>query len=427
MNSFKKRLSLALAGLSLAVPATAQFQPLEPVVLPPAVEQGVDMVYIDREIAGNIRWRNTKLDDLTFARYAGAPLDLLQAINPLYTDLRRGLVEYQKHWSSLPQFRIDTGPKLALGADGDRVTLLRERLGLPPGSRFDEPLHKQVTAYQRVHGLKANGIVGDDAVASLNRGALHYAQILMINMERARRLPAPGELKRHIIVDAGSARILMYEDGRLVDSMRAVVGSNATQTPMMAALIRYANVNPYWNVPPSLNRTLVAPRVLEQGLGYLSERGYEVFADWTENAPLVDPATVDWQAVKEGKLPLRIGRRPGPGNSMGDIKFMMPNDLGIYLHDTHDKTVFQKDHRWVSNGCVRVEDAQRLAAWLFGAMPHVQDPNVQTRVELTPAVPVFVTYLTVSAGPGGVAFQSDPYGRDTAVLARYFGAARLLQ
>jgi hypothetical protein len=160
MNSFKKRLSLALAGLSLAVPATAQFQPLEPVVLPPAVEQGVDMVYIDREIAGNIRWRNTKLDDLTFARYAGAPLDLLQAINPLYTDLRRGLVEYQKHWSSLPQFRIDTGPKLALGADGDRVTLLRERLGLPPGSRFDEPLHKQVTAYQRVHGLKANGIVG---------------------------------------------------------------------------------------------------------------------------------------------------------------------------------------------------------------------------------------------------------------------------
>jgi murein L,D-transpeptidase YcbB/YkuD len=112
---------------------------------------------------------------------------------------------------------------------------------------------------------------------------------------------------------------------------------------------------------------------------------------------------------------------------MGDIKFMMPNDLGIYLHDTHDKTVFQKDHRWVSNGCVRVEDAQRLATWLFGAMPHVEDPKVQTRVELTPAVPVFVTYLTVSAGPGGVTFRNDPYGRDTAVLARFFGAERLLQ
>jgi murein L,D-transpeptidase YcbB/YkuD len=248
-------LLFALAALSFTAPTTAQFQPLEPVALPPAVEQGVDMVYIDREIAGNIRWRNTKLDDVTFARYAGAPLDLLQAINPLYTDLRRGLVQYQKQWSSLPQFRIATGPNLSLGGHGERVTLLRERLGLQPSSHFDQPLHKQVTAYQRVHGLKADGIVGDDMVISLNRGALHYAHVLMINMERARRLPAPGELKRHIIVDAGSAMILMYEDGRLVDSMRAVVGSNATQTPMMAALIRYANVNPYWNVPPSLNRT----------------------------------------------------------------------------------------------------------------------------------------------------------------------------
>jgi L,D-transpeptidase YcbB len=418
---------LCMAGLALTTPASAQYQPVEPIALPPAVEQGVDMVYVDREIAGDIRWRNTKLDNVTFARYAGAPLDLLQAINPLYTDLRRGLVQYQKRWSSLPQFRLDTGPPLALGANGQHVTLLRERLGLPRGSRFDEPLHRQVTAYQRVHGLKPDGIVGDYVVHSLNRGALHYAQVLMINMERARRLPAPGELKRHIIVDAGSARVLMYEDGALVDSMRAVVGSNATQTSMMAALIRYANVNPYWNVPESLNRTLVAPRVLEQGLSYLSERNYEVFADWTENAPLVDPAIVDWQAVKDGKLPLRIGRRPGPGNSMGDIKFMMPNDLGIYLHDTHDKTVFEKDDRWISNGCVRVEDAQRLATWLFGTMPHVSNPNVETRVELAEPVPVFLTYLTVATSGEGVIFRRDPYARDTTVLARYFGAERQLQ
>ena len=429
MKTFPMSATLLLvAGVVLAAPAPAQYQPLEPTVLPGAVEQGVDMVYVDREIAGNIRWRNTKLDNVTFARYAGAPLDLLQAINPLYTDLRRGLVHYQKQWSSLPQFRLDTGPTLALGADGARVTLLRERLGLPSGSRFDEPLHKQVAAYQRVHGLKVDGIVGDDVITSLNRGALHYAQVLMINMERARRLPAPAELKRHIIVDAGSARILLYEDGALVDSMRAVVGSAATQTPMMAALIRYANVNPYWNVPPSLNRTLVAPRVLEQGLGYLSERKYEVFADWTENAPLIDPATIDWQAVKDGTLPLRIGRRPGPGNSMGDVKFMMPNDLGIYLHDTHDKTVFAKDARWISNGCVRVEDAQRLGTWLFGATWDVPDSDVQTKVVLAQPVPVFVTYLTAAAAtPEGVVFRSDPYGRDAAVLARYFGAQRLLQ
>ena len=385
------------------------------------------MVYVDREIAVNIRWRNTKLDNLTFARYAGAPLDLVQAINPLYTELRRGLVGYQKQWSSLPQFRIDSGQRLAEGADGERVTLLRERLGLPPGRRFDEALHRRVTAYQQVHGLKVDGIVGDDVITSLNRGALHYEQVLMINMERARRLPAPGELKRHIIVDAGSARIFMYETGSLVDSMRAVVGSEKTQTPMMAALIRYASVNPYWNLPPEFNVKMVAPRVLEQGLGYLSERKYEVFADFTEGSPRLDPAQVDWQAVSDGKLSLRIRRAPGPGNSMGDIKFMMPNDLGIYLHDTHDRTVFQKDNRWVSNGCVRVEDAQRLATWLFGAMPQPGDPNVEERVDMAEPVPVFLTYLTAASTPNGVVFRADPYGRDPSVLARYFGAERLLQ
>jgi murein L,D-transpeptidase YcbB/YkuD len=419
-------LSYGLAALGPISPVAAQ-QLLEPIALPPAVEQGVDMVYVDPEIAGNIRWRNTKLDNVTFARYAGAPLDLIQAINPLYTELRRGLVGYQKQWSSLPQFRIDAGPSLAPGAEGARVTLLRERLGLPQGSRFDEALSGRVKAYQKVHGLKVDGIVGDGVVTSLNRGALHYAQVLMINMERARRLPAPGELKRHIIVDAGSAHILMYEDGVLVDSMRAVVGSNRTQTPMMAALIRYAAVNPYWNLPPEFNVKMVAPRVLEQGIGYLSERKYEVFGDFTEGSPQLDPAQVDWQAVSDGRLTLRIRRGPGPGNSMGDIKFMMPNDFGIYLHDTHEKAVFQKDDRWVSNGCVRVEDAQRLATWLFGAMPQVDDPTVETRVQMRDPVPVFLTYLTAAATGDGVVFRADPYDRDTSVLARYFGAQRLLQ
>jgi L,D-transpeptidase YcbB len=406
---------------SLAAPALAvQPLPVEPVALPPAVEQGVDMVYIDPEIAGNIRWRNTKLDNVSFARYAGAPLDLIEAINPLYTELRKGLVSYQKQWGSLPQFEMPTGLPLAIASKGERVTLLRERLGLVPGSHFDEPLAKRVAAYQHVHGLKPDGIAGEEVIASLNLGAVHYEHVLMINMERARRLPAPGELKRHIIVDAGSAKVLMYDHDKLVGSMRAAVGANETQTPMMAAQIRYADVNPYWNIPGSLDIKLIAPRVLEQGLKYLTDRKDEVFADWSADATPLDPATIDWQAVKDGKLTLNIRQGPGGGNSMGKIKFMMPNKFGIYLHDTPDKTVFNKDQRWISNGCIRLQDAPRLAAWLFGAMPKANDPNVEERVDLPEAVPVFVTYLTAEASPAGVLFRADPYGRDPAVLARYF-------
>jgi hypothetical protein len=221
-------------------------------------------------------------------------------------------------------------------------------------------------------------------------------------------------------VDAGSAKVLMYDHDKLVGSMRAAVGANETQTPMMAAQIRYADVNPYWNIPGSLDIKLIAPRVLEQGLKYLTDRKDEVFADWSADAAPLDPATIDWQAVKDGKLTLHIRQGPGGGNSMGKIKFMMPNKFGIYLHDTPDKTVFNKDQRWISNGCIRLQDAPRLAAWLFGAMPKAQDPNVEERVDLPEAVPVFVTYLTAEASPDGVLFRADPYGRDPAVLARYF-------
>jgi murein L,D-transpeptidase YcbB/YkuD len=401
-------------------------QPDEPVALPGAVEQGVDMVYIDPEIAGNIRWRNTKLDDSTFARYAGAPLDLIQAVNPLYAHLRRGLVDYQKKWGVLPQFAMPAGPALTIGSQGERVTLLRERLGLTVGSRFDRLLSNRVVDYQKVHGLKVDGIAGDDVIASLNLGAEHYEHVVMINMERARRLPAPGELKRHIIVDTGSAMALMYDNDSLAGSIRVAVGAKDTQTPMMAALIRYANVNPYWNIPASLQIKLIAPRVLEQGLKYLIDRNDEVFADGSANSPPIDPATVDWEAVKDGKLTLRMRQGPGGGNSMGKIKFMMPNRFGIYLHDTPDKTVFDTDQRWISNGCIRLQDAPRLAAWLFGAMPKGRDPDVEERVGLPEPVPVFVTYLTVEATANGVVFRADPYGRDPAVLARYFAEERQL-
>jgi murein L,D-transpeptidase YcbB/YkuD len=416
---------LAATCLSVGASATPQ-QPDEPIALPPAVEQGVDMVYVDPEIAGNIRWRNTKLDDVTFARYAGAPLDLIQAINPLYANLRRGLVDYQRKWGVLPQFAMPAGPALTIGSEGERITLLRERLGLTVGSHFDAALAERVADYQKVHGLKADGIAGSDVIASLDLGAEHYEHVVMINMERARRLPAPGELKRHIIVDTGSAVVLMYDNDKLVGSMRAAVGAKDTQTPMMAALIRYANVNPYWNIPASLQVKLIAPRVLEQGLNYLAERHDEVFAEGSGDSPLIDPATVDWQAVKDGTLTLRIRQGPGGGNSMGKIKFMMPNKFGIYLHDTPDKTVFDTDQRWISNGCIRLQDAPRLAAWLFGTMPKGRDPDVEERVELPEPVPVFVTYLTVEATADGIMFRADPYGRDPAVLARYFAEERQL-
>jgi hypothetical protein len=211
----------------------------------------------------------------------------------------------------------------------------------------------------------------------------------------------------------------MYENGQPVDSMKVIVGKTASATPMMAALMRFASVNPYWNVPPDLVAELIAPKVLSDGVTYLAERRYEVLDGWENDAKVIDAATVDWNAVVKGALELRVRQLPGGANSMGAIKFMMPNEYGIYLHDTPNKALFAADNRWVSNGCVRLEDAERLARWVFGAMPRASDSKWEEQVPLQQAIPVYVTYLTVGATPDGPTFRADPYNRDKVVLERF--------
>jgi len=238
-------------------------------------------------------------------------------------------------------------------------------------------------------------------------------------MERARRLPSPEDERKYAVVDAGSARLSLWENGRRVDEMKVIVGKAETATPMMAAYIKYASVNPYWNVPPELVRSLIAPRVVAQGPSYLTEREYEVMADYSENAPRLDPKTVDWQAVVDGRQEVRLRRLPSPANSMGMMKFMLPNYFGIYLHDSPEKDHFTKNELWISNGCVRVEDYKRLAKWLFGSVPTGRDPKVEEEVNLPQPTPVYMTYLTVQPTATGVQFLPDPYGRDQALMDRF--------
>jgi hypothetical protein len=261
------------------------------------------------------------------------------------------------------------------------VSTLRQRLGLGEGS-FDLDLEKQVAGFQAAHGLPTTGKADADTLAALNRGAAYYERRLLLNMERARRLPAPGTAQKYVLVDAGSARLWMYENGQPVDSMKVVVGKTASATPMMAALMRFATVNPYWNVPPDLVAELIAPKVLSEGVAYLTERRYEVLDGWENDAKVIDAASVDWPAVAKGHLELRVRQLPGGANSMGAIKFMMPNEYGIYLHDTPSKALFAAENRWVSNGCVRLEDAERLARWVFGAMPRASDSKWEEHVPL---------------------------------------------
>lgn len=236
---------------------------------------------------------------------------------------------------------------------------------------------------------------------------------IALNLDRLRAIPA-NPARRYVLIDAASARLWMYEDGRPADTMRVVVGKpeQATQTPAMAGFIRYAIVNPYWNVPGDLVRTRIAYNVLAKGQGYLQSGGYQVLSDWTEKAQPVDPGRVDWRAVEAGATPPRVRQLPGGPNFMGTVKFMFPNPQGIYLHDTPDKDLLGKDVRQLSSGCVRLEDAQRLGRWLMGKPLPRRSRTPEQRIALPEPVPIYITYLTAMPEADDIAFHGDVYSRD---------------
>jgi L,D-transpeptidase YcbB len=250
--------------------------------------------------------------------------------------------------------------------------------------------------------------------AAEDRGDQRQAALLRINLARTRLLPSSG---RFVLVNTAAQRLYMYEDGRMVDWMRVVVGKPVNPTPMMAGMIRYAAVNPYWNVPPDLAAERIAPNVVKLGLGYLREKGYVVFSDWGDDAVPVDPSTIDWQAVADGRTEVRIRQNPGPANAMGRMKFMFPNPQGIFLHDTPDKELLNEAARLFSGGCVRLEDAPRLAKWLYGHPLVIKAKKPEQPIELEKPVPVYLAYLTAVPSGSQVVFFDDIYGKDRAQLA----------
>jgi murein L,D-transpeptidase YcbB/YkuD len=239
---------------------------------------------------------------------------------------------------------------------------------------------------------------------------------VLVSLDRARDMPFQ---KKYIMVDAAAARLYMIEDGRIVDSMKVVVGRAGprTQTPMLASTIYYATLNPYWHVDGELVRSLIARNVLEQGLGYLKSHGYQVMPADENDDTLLDPSKIDWQAVRNGSLEVRVRQLPGPGNSMGHVKFGFPNAYDIYLHDTPMKDLFAQDDRTASHGCIRLEDAERLGRWMLGRDPTAESTAPEQNVPLPTPVPIYVTYLTAQAHDGQLSFVDDIYGRDAQVTA----------
>ena len=203
------------------------------------------------------------------------------------------------------------------------------------------------------------------------------------------QIPAHG---RYLLVDAASARLYMIDEGRVQDSMKVIVGKPETPTPELKSTIGYETLNPYWHVEPELVRAIIAPRVLKEGDAYLNRQGYEVVTGFGPNATIIPADSVNWNAVLAGDAKVYVRQLPGPANSLGHFKFDLPYSDGIYLHDTPKKELFAQDERNLSHGCVRLEDAPRLARWLLGKDPPAPSAPEQ-HIALPRPVPITISYL----------------------------------
>ncbi len=227
-------------------------------------------------------------------------------------------------------------------------------------------------------------------------------------LERLRLIPATG---RAIVIDVASAHLWAIEDGRTVDNMKVIIGKAKSPSALMAGTIHYVTFNPYWNIPDDVTQNSIARLVLKRGTKYLKLARYETWSAVGTKGEKVDPDTIDWKAVAAGTATTFVRQLPGANNMMGAMKFGFVNDYDIFLHDTPRRALFTRANRMLSMGCVRLEHADRLAAWL-GKDPKSVDDTPEQHVQLDKGVPVYITSLTATAIDGKVAFADDVYGVD---------------
>ena len=369
-------------------------------------------------------------------------LGAMRQVNPIHDALRNALGEIRRQGPESAPPIIPQGAMLRPGDRDPRVPALRARLDVPaPAAEaggaedsgaqtaqadtlYDDATVAALRAFQREQGIRDDGIVGPNTLAVLNRKPRDREALLIANMERARWLPRDLG-RRHLIVNIPEYRLHLYEDGRQTGAMDVVVGDREHHTPLMADRMEYMAVNPFWNVPPSIVAAEIAPAVQRGGVAYLRRNNMEVVLRYDAQETL-NPHGVNWAQAARGNPRFLIRQRPGPQNSLGQIKFMFPNPNAIYLHDTPAKALFDNSLRAESHGCVRVARPMDLAQWVLKGGTKTRD-DVEAALDsretqdiaLPATLPVYLHYFTAWPEDGGaIQYSADVYERDAPLMEK---------
>ena len=373
---------------------------------------------------------------------ASAFIALLAPTNPQYRALRQTLHALMQPTEAWPQLQEKV--TLRPGEFSRDIPVLREILArsvsVPANSlviedteSYSPELVESVKQFQRQQGLEPDGVIGAQTRYWLNATPEQRAAIVALNIQRLRLLP--DKVDTGIMVNIPDYSLVYYLNGNEALQSRVIVGRPDRKTPLMSSALNNVVVNPPWNVPQSLARKDILPKV-RQDPGYLDRLGYSIYHGWSNDAERVDPWMVDWSTITARNLPFRFQQKPGQQNALGRYKFNMPNSDSIYLHDTPNHNLFRRESRALSSGCVRVNKASELAGmllqdvgWNASRISNTLDRGNTTFISIRQNVPVMLYYLTAfSAADGHITFRTDIYNYDSAarVGAHNVNSARLL-
>lgn len=321
--------------------------------------------------------------------------------------------------------KVPVGPTIKPGTSDERIPAIRKRLqatgelaaDVPDSNDYDDTLLAAVQLFQQRHGLADDGALGRQTINAMNLSAAELARLVALNMERWRWLPPKLE-ETHIVVNVPAAWMEVVEGGRAVLSMRTVVGDPDHPTPAMHAHLTSLVLNPTWSVPSSIATNEVLPK-LKKDPGYLVANDLEIVSSqFPPGSPESQGVGIDWNS--RSSFPWTLRQKAGSDNALGRIKFNIPNNDDIYLHDTPNHKVFTRTYRALSHGCVRLDDPDALALYVLHGKDWSKDKlsqeiekGITRTVTVNTPIGVWLLYWTTWVdGDGVLQVRPDIYGRD---------------
>jgi murein L,D-transpeptidase YcbB/YkuD len=331
-------------------------------------------------------------------------------VNEMYAGLKKNLQLYYTLAKSggWPVIATTKAP-LKKGIEQPSIVAIKKRLQLTldmPGtdssSLFNDTLETGVKNFQRRYGYKDDGVITSELINDMNVSATKRLMQILLNMDRMRWMPQKpsGNL---IIVNIPEFILHVLDGKNKVFDMVVVVGQVGHNTMMFNGELNQINFSPYWNVPSSIIKNEIMPAI-QRNPNYLASKNMEQIGGG-------------------------IRQRPGPGNALGKVKFIFPNNFNMYFHDTPAKSLFGRDKRAFSHGCVRLSEPQKMAEWLLRNYPEwtkekivsAMNQTTEKIVRLKDPVPVFIIYYTAWVDADGqVNFRDDVYEHDSELLKRMF-------